>query len=40
MLVPAVVSLFGRWNWLLLAVTGRVARVRPSPEPAAEGARP
>jgi putative drug exporter of the RND superfamily len=35
-LVPAVVSLFGRWNWWLPAGMARVLRVRPSPEPVAE----
>ncbi len=38
-LVPAVVSLFGRWNWWLPAGMARVLRVRPSPEPAPEGGR-
>jgi len=36
LLVPAVVSLFGRWNWWLPAGFARVLRVRPSPEPVAE----
>lgn len=31
LLVPAVVSLFGRWNWWLPAGLARVLRVRPSP---------
>ena len=34
LLVPAVVSLFGRWNWWLPSGVARVLRVRPSPEPA------
>ncbi|MCW2986149.1 MAG: rane protein, partial [Conexibacter sp.] len=40
LLVPAVVSLFGRWNWALPAGAARVLRVEPSlpardvPEPA------
>jgi RND superfamily putative drug exporter len=34
LLVPAVVSLFGRWNWWLPAGAARLLRVRPSPEPA------
>jgi len=38
LLVPALVSLFGKWNWWLPAGIARVLRVRPSPEPAAEGA--
>jgi RND superfamily putative drug exporter len=38
-LVPAVVSLFGRWNWWLPAGMARVLRVRPSPEPVPEGGR-
>jgi RND superfamily putative drug exporter len=36
LLVPAAVSLFGRWNWWLPPSIARVLRVRPSPEPAAE----
>jgi len=43
--VPAVVSLFGRWNWWLPQVPARLLRVEPSPSPrrarqrtAAEGA--
>jgi len=39
LLVPAVVSLFGRWNWWLPAGAARVLRVRPSPEPVAGTAR-
>jgi RND superfamily putative drug exporter len=35
-LVPALVSFFGRWNWWLPAGVARVLRVRPSPEPAIE----
>jgi RND superfamily putative drug exporter len=34
LLVPAVVSLFGRWNWWLPAGAARLLRVCPSPEPA------
>jgi len=30
LLVPAVVSLFGRWNWVLPALPARVLRVEPS----------
>jgi RND superfamily putative drug exporter len=41
LLVPALVSLFGRWNWWLPAGLARVLRVQPSPlapkEPAATG---
>ncbi|MCW3067156.1 MAG: MmpL protein [Solirubrobacterales bacterium] len=33
LLVPAVVSLFGRWNWWLPAPAARVLRVRPAVEP-------
>ena len=33
LLVPAVVSLFGRWNWWLPPAAARVLRVPPSPEP-------
>jgi RND superfamily putative drug exporter len=36
LLVPAVVSMFGRWNWWLPAGFARVLRVRPSPEPATD----
>ena len=39
LLVPAVVSLFGRWNWWLPAGAARLLRVRPSPEPVAGTAR-
>jgi RND superfamily putative drug exporter len=35
-LVPALVSLFGRWNWWLPPSIARVLRVRPSPEPVPE----
>ena len=35
-LVPALVSLFGRWNWWLPPGVARVLRVRPSPEPLPE----
>jgi putative drug exporter of the RND superfamily len=38
LLVPAVVSLFGRWNWVLPAGVARVLRVEPSPRPAPEAA--
>ena len=38
LLVPAVVSMFGRWNWWLPAGAARLLRVRPSPEPIAESA--
>lgn len=38
LLVPAVVSLFGRWNWWLPPGAARLLRVRPSPEPAQTGA--
>src|SRR5205809_5599661 len=34
-LVPALVSLFGRWNWWMPAGVARVLRVRPS-KPLAE----
>src|SRR5207302_1654099 len=36
LLVPAVVSLFGRWNWVLPVGAARLLRVEPSPQPAAE----
>ena len=38
LLVPAVVSLFGRWNWWLPPGVARLLRVPPSPEPAPEPA--
>jgi RND superfamily putative drug exporter len=38
LLVPAVVSLFGRWNWWLPPGPARLLRVRPSPEPATDTA--
>jgi RND superfamily putative drug exporter len=31
--VPAVVSLFGRWNWWLPQLPARLLRVAPSPAP-------
>ena len=34
LLVPAVVSLFGRWNWILPPRAARILRVDPSPAPA------
>jgi putative drug exporter of the RND superfamily len=33
LLVPAVVSLFGRWNWWLPPMPARLLRVEPSPPP-------
>jgi putative drug exporter of the RND superfamily len=41
LLVPAVVSLFGRWNWWLPPAPARWLRVEPSLPPRAvtEGAR-
>jgi putative drug exporter of the RND superfamily len=38
LLVPALVSLFGEWNWWLPVGVAKVLRVRPSPDPAAEAA--
>ena len=38
LLVPAAVSLFGRWNWILPPTAARLLRVEPSPRPASEGA--
>jgi len=41
LLVPAVVSLFGSWNWWLPRAPARLLRVEPSPSPArAPGAAP
>jgi RND superfamily putative drug exporter len=37
LLVPALVSLFGRWNWWLPAGLARVLRVEPSPVAQADG---
>jgi RND superfamily putative drug exporter len=34
LLVPALVSFFGRWNWWLPARVARLLRVPPSPQPA------
>jgi RND superfamily putative drug exporter len=34
LLVPAVVSLFGKWNWWLPAPAAKLLRVEPSPSPA------
>jgi RND superfamily putative drug exporter len=36
LLVPAVMSMFGRWNWILPPPIARLLRVRPSPEPVPE----
>ncbi|MGH3244239.1 MAG: MMPL family transporter, partial [Spirillospora sp.] len=36
LLVPATVSLFGRWNWWLPGWAARLLRVRPSPLPASD----
>ncbi|WP_345432502.1 MMPL family transporter [Actinoallomurus vinaceus] len=33
LLVPAIVSLFGRWNWWLPGWAARALRVRPAPLP-------
>jgi RND superfamily putative drug exporter len=33
LLVPAVISLFGRWNWWLPQLPARMLRVEPSPSP-------
>jgi RND superfamily putative drug exporter len=38
MLVPALVSMFGKWNWWLPPPVARILRVRPSPEPLPEAA--
>ena len=39
LLVPAVVSMFGRWNWWLPPGPAKLLRVKPSPEPATEPGR-
>jgi len=36
LLVPAAISLFGRWNWWLPSGAARLLRVRPSPDPLPE----
>jgi RND superfamily putative drug exporter len=36
LLVPAVISLFGKWNWWLPPGPAKLLRVQPSPEPASE----
>jgi putative drug exporter of the RND superfamily len=38
LLVPAIVSLFGRWNWVLPPSAAKLLRVEPSPRPAEEAA--
>jgi putative drug exporter of the RND superfamily len=38
LLVPAVVSLLGKWNWWLPPGPARLLRVKPSPEPATDPA--
>jgi RND superfamily putative drug exporter len=38
LLVPAVVSMFGKWNWWLPPGAAKLLRVPPSPQPAAESA--
>ena len=38
LLVPALVSLLGRWNWWFPKPVARVLRVAPPPRPALEGA--
>jgi putative drug exporter of the RND superfamily len=38
LLVPAVVSMFGKWNWWFPPPVARLLRVPPPPEPAAETA--
>jgi RND superfamily putative drug exporter len=40
LLVPALVSLFGRWNWALPAAFARLLRVPPSPLDPLVGRRP
>jgi putative drug exporter of the RND superfamily len=40
LLVPALVSLFGRWNWWLPAPAARLLRVQPSPARAEDQAVP
>jgi RND superfamily putative drug exporter len=40
LLVPAVVSYMGRWNWWMPSGLARLLRVRPSPVAQPEGASP
>jgi putative drug exporter of the RND superfamily len=40
LLVPAVVSLFGSWNWWLPQMPARLLRVEPSPSPRPASAKP
>ena len=40
LLVPAVVSLFGSWNWWLPKMPARILRVEPSPSPRPAGQQP
>ncbi|MGD1056132.1 MAG: MMPL family transporter, partial [Solirubrobacteraceae bacterium] len=40
LLVPAVVSLFGSWNWWLPQMPARLLRVEPSPSPRPAGHKP
>jgi RND superfamily putative drug exporter len=40
LLVPAVVSLFGSWNWWLPQMPARLLRVEPSPSPRPTGHKP
>jgi RND superfamily putative drug exporter len=40
LLVPAVVSLFGSWNWWLPKMPARLLRVEPSPTPRAATGKP
>jgi RND superfamily putative drug exporter len=40
LLVPAVVSLFGSWNWWLPRMPARLLRVEPSPAPRPSGGKP
>jgi RND superfamily putative drug exporter len=39
LLVPALVSLFGRWNWWFPQSVARLLRVTPVPQPAPEPVR-
>jgi RND superfamily putative drug exporter len=39
LLVPAVVSLFGRWNWWMPDGVAKLLRIPPPPQPAPEAGR-
>jgi len=40
LLVPALVSLFGEWNWYMPAGVAKVLRIEPSPRPPSTATEP